>query len=256
MRVPTTASRLCSEKRRSRERVPILLTHTNVDRDVYFMPSGNCYGLSIAAIALTKDGGITGKGECRCGDAALSVNAAGYPATACRISTDRAVEGAMVKTVGTAMLSHFLGKNILQICHNQYNPKSNCAHFIGHALGIKVGDTNCYNVAPEGIPKPGFGFTIRVDDLFNHWCPDKGLWSKPAAIQDCLFFISIPSNVSKPPLWMGKDDTKHVGIYEGGAVWHYSNSMRKVVTMTVAQMHNHYPGLKPDTWLFYGTFGS
>jgi hypothetical protein len=54
---------------------------------------------------------------------------------------------------------------------------------------------------------------------------------------------------------MGRDDTKHVGIYVGGAVWHYSNSMRKVVAMSVSQMHNHYSGLDPTTWLFYGTFG-
>jgi hypothetical protein len=31
--------------------------------------------------------------------------------------------------------------------------------------------------------------------------------------------------------------------------------MRKVVTMTVSQMHNNYPRLDPNTWLFYGTLG-
>jgi hypothetical protein len=165
MRVPLTAPRLYPAKSVDPESVCHFLdTHKRRSRCL-LMPWGTYYGLSIAAIALTKDDGITAKGDCRRGDAAVSVNAAGYLATACWISTDRAVEGTMVKTVGTAMLSHFLSKNILQICHNQYNPKSNCAHFIGHALGIKVGDTNCYNVAPAGIPKPGLGFTIRVDDL-------------------------------------------------------------------------------------------
>jgi hypothetical protein len=99
------------------------------------------------------------------------------------------------------MLSSFLSKNILQICHNKYNPKNNCAHFVGHVLGIEVG-VNCFNVAPALGSKPGF--TIRVDDLFNLWCPDKGLWSnKPAAVQDCLFFIR--SRAMYPGLRFGWD---------------------------------------------------
>lgn len=52
---------------------------------------------------------------------------------------------------------------------------------------------------------------------------------------------------------MGDHSTKHVGIYLGGMVWHYSNTRRKVVVAPFSQMKNHYAG-QTDKWLFYGTW--
>jgi hypothetical protein len=177
-----------------------LLTQSNRNEHGHFVCSRTDYGLATAVIALRNDDDITGKGERRFRGGARSGSTADHLGSARRILEKRA-EDAMVRNVGTAMLSSFLSKNILQICHNKYNPKNNCAHFVGHVLGIEVG-VNCFNVAPALGSKPGF--TIRVDDLFNLWCPDKGLWSnKPAAVQDCLFFIR--SRAMYPGLRFGWD---------------------------------------------------
>jgi len=155
-----------------------------------------------------------------------------------------------MRTTSTATLSSYLGKNILQICYNKYNPRNNCAHFVGHALGIHVG-MGCYDIVGGALP----GASIRVNEIFNDWCPTKGKWSKkPTALYRCLLFISIPINVILTPLSMKDHETKHIGIYVGGTVWHYSNTMKKVVAVPESQMHRHYPGQTMD-WMFYGTFG-
>ncbi|MDF2763855.1 MAG: hypothetical protein K0S81_849, partial [Rhodospirillales bacterium] len=34
---------------------------------------------------------------------------------------------------------------------------------------------------------------------------------------------------------------KHMGIFVGGSVWHYSNSQDKVVCVSIDRMKKHYP---------------
>jgi hypothetical protein len=44
---------------------------------------------------------------------------------------------------------------------------------------------------------------------------------------------------------------KHIGIFFGGFVWHYSNSQQKVVKQLPSQFALHYPA--PDNAMFYGS---
>lgn len=156
--------------------------------------------------------------------------------------------------VSTTRLNAYVGKHISAICYNNFaeDSKNHCAHFVGHVLEIRV-KTNCNNVGPTMYPvEPGA--SLRVNEIFNFWCRAVGPWDlKPTSLTQCLFFISIPINVTGKPIRMGENSTKHMGIYIGGTVWHYSNSRRKVVRMPVSQMKKHFPGQKDD-WLFYGTF--
>ena len=163
----------------------------------------------------------------------------------------------MYKRFGVGDLNFFAGKHISQICYNWYvsDTLNHCAHFVSHVLGVSE-TNNCYNaLGTPGRTMPGA--CIRVDELFNDWCQSRGRWhDKPVALHQCLFFISIPSNVTENPLRFGQLSTKHMGIFIDGMVWHYSNGRRKVVAQPLSQMDRHYAGLKPKDWLFYGTFGS
>ncbi len=155
--------------------------------------------------------------------------------------------------ISTSTLNSYVNKHISAICYNNYaeDGTNHCAHFVAHVLEIHV-ETKCHNVGPTMYPvKPGA--SLRVNEIFNFWCGAVGPWDhKPTSLAQCLFFISIPSNVTGRPLRTGTNSTKHIGIYIGGTVWHYSNSKRKVVRVPVAQMKKHYSGQKDD-WLFYGT---
>jgi hypothetical protein len=56
---------------------------------------------------------------------------------------------------------------------------------------------------------------------------------------------------------MANVPNKHVGIFVGNNVWHYSKSQKKVVYVSTvyvstAQFSRIYPGVKNG--LFYGTF--
>jgi hypothetical protein len=158
----------------------------------YLSRNQNYYALAISVIAPRKVDDITGRATVRL-VTQPSGNADYRLTTACRISSERAVEVAMVKSVGTAVLSSFLSKHILQICHNKYNPKNNCAHFVGHALGIKVGDTNCFNVAPAGQPKPGSGFHHPGGRPFQPLVPRQGPVVEQASSGSGLFVLHFNS---------------------------------------------------------------
>jgi hypothetical protein len=126
-------------------------------------------------------------------------------------------------TAGT--LEAYLGKPIAAICSNHYSTPSenHCAHFVGHALGLKIA-TLCGDLAWKTRHT---GATIRVHELYNRLA-SKGPWGqRPAKESTQLIFIvsksSVVSNV------MANDPQKHIGIYLGGAIYNYSNTHHKVV---------------------------
>jgi hypothetical protein len=145
-------------------------------------------------------------------------------------------------------LGSYLGKSIVQICPNGFgSPADNhAAHFVAHVLGYQFGIT-CQIVSHGKRP----GASIRVQDIFPR-CPVVGVWSlRPASLQTCLVFITRVANVNLATKAMSSVPRKHIGIFFGGTVWHYSNSQHRVVKQTPAQFALHYTA--PDNAMFYGS---
>ena len=154
-------------------------------------------------------------------------------------------------TVGYSKLGSYLNKNIRDICPNHFddNNLSHCAHFVSHVLGIASGYTCDRMVRGSNGAKAN----IRVQELFGMWCPEVGAWAlKPLRLTQGLIFVTDPRNVNVTTKKMDNVTNKHVGIFVGNNVWHYSKSQKKVVYVTTAQFSNIYPGVKNG--LFYGTF--
>jgi hypothetical protein len=152
------------------------------------------------------------------------------------------------RMVTQQQLSGYLGKSIGQICQSGYtsDADNHCAHFVSHVLGYKFGVT-CHMM---GTPN-GPAANLRVQEIFPR-CAKVGVWSlRPATLSVCLVFITRASNVNLATRVMANVPRKHIGIFVGGVVWHYSNSQRKVVTQTPALFSTHYPA--PDNAMFYGS---
>jgi hypothetical protein len=145
-------------------------------------------------------------------------------------------------------LDSYLGKSISEICRNGFTSAADnhCAHFVGHVLEFRYG-TTCQLMGGGKHP----GANIRVQEIFTR-CPSVGVWSlRPATLTCCLVFITRASNVGLGTKVMNNVPRKHVGIFLGGFVWHYSNSQQKVVKQLPAQFALHYP--TPDNAMFYGS---
>lgn len=145
-------------------------------------------------------------------------------------------------------LDGYVGKSIGEICQSGYTSSADnhCAHFVAHALGYHFGVT-C-QIMGNG---KGPGASLRVQEIFPK-CPSVGVWSlRPASVQACLVFILRASNVNLAGKLMANVPRKHVGIFMGGFIWHYSNSQGKVVKQTPSQFARHYPS--PDNSMFYGS---
>ena len=153
--------------------------------------------------------------------------------------------------VGIGTLNSYVNKHISAICPNHYDSDgfNHCAHFVAHSLEIMVGVT-CYGIV--GGQKGASG-SLRVDEIFSRWCTTVGEWGmKPSGSTQGLIFITNNINVSIKAKSMKSVPTKHIGIFVGGDVWHYSNSRHKVVSVPVTRMMSHFPSPK-DNSLFYGT---
>ena len=116
-----------------------------------------------------------------------------------------------------ADLDAYLGKNISEICRNGFHTHSlnHCAHFVSHVTNMSFG----YTCASQTKDKEGqklVGACIRVQEIFPR-CKKGG---------------NFMCNVHK----------KHIGIYIGHTIWHYSNTKNKVIKQLDTQFANHYPG--------------
>jgi hypothetical protein len=151
------------------------------------------------------------------------------------------------RMISPSELDTYLKKHINQICPNDFtrDAENHCAHFVSHVLGYQFGVT-CSGMGKANAP----GASIRVQSLFPH-CPSVGKWdSRPASRPSGLVFITNPSNVNLASKIMVNVPRKHVGIYYGDWIWHYSNSQQKVIKETPEQFSHHYPA--PDNAMFYG----
>lgn len=94
------------------------------------------------------------------------------------------------------------------------------------------------------------GANIRVQDIFAR-CIRVGKWSdRPANLTVCLAFVTLMKNVNLATKQMDNVPRKHIGIYNFGSIWHYSNTGDKVVKQLPEQFGRHYAG--SDIGVFYG----
>lgn len=145
-------------------------------------------------------------------------------------------------------LDSLIGKGIDRICMVGYvaADTNHCAHFVSHVLRYQFGVT-CRQMASG----PGRPAGIRVHELFPH-CPTVGRWqSRPSTLRKGLVFITNPANVDLHAKTMQNVPNKHVGIFFGNEIWHYSNVQDQVVKQTAAEFSLHYA--PPDNGMFYGS---
>lgn len=150
-------------------------------------------------------------------------------------------------TITLDQLLNFEGKNIDAICDCAYHndADNHCAHFVSHALGFGFGFT-CKNMTGKGDK----GASIRVHEIFPR-CPQVGKWSdRPTHLATCLAFVTSAKHVNLANKQMANVPKKHIGIYNAGNIWHYSNTSDKVVKQSPEQFARHYAGA--DIEVFYG----
>ena len=154
-------------------------------------------------------------------------------------------------TLSASILDDYLGKHIKEICKNGFDKDSDnhCSHFVGHVLGIQIGLT-CFGMTGKGDKHDRS--SIRVQEVFAR-CPQVGKWDdKPATVSQCLAFVTAKSHVNLEKKIMENVPKKHIGIFIGGQIYHYSNRNHKVVQQSPLQFKKHYAGNNIE--VFFGTF--
>ena len=151
----------------------------------------------------------------------------------------------------SSLLNGLLGKTISEICACKYTAANvnHCAHFVSHVTKYQFGYT-CFSQTGKGDKTKKAN--IRVQEIFPK-CKSVGKWAnKPATLTSGLVFITHKNNVKLAKKEMINVPEKHIGIFIGDKIWHYSNSKDKVVTQTPEQFSHHYPGA--GITMYYGEF--
>ena len=154
-------------------------------------------------------------------------------------------------SVTQSLLDSYVGMHIRDICLNQFdgNGFNHCAHFVGHALRIGHGKT-CHRMVHRSRHIIG-GASILVSDLFDVTPGAHELLECPTTGQG-LIFVSAPVNFEQIGSNVYRIRTipkRHVGIYIGATMWHYSNSMQKVVSQMTSSFLAHYPRQTNALWI-------
>lgn len=114
-------------------------------------------------------------------------------------------------------ISGSLSKHISYLCSfsiGKNNRQNHCAHYVSHVMGYELTGPTCKNFTWDDKQKNDKGATIRVNDLFRK-SPEKGLLAnKPAALKECLIFVTLSSNVKDVDgeFVMGNHPRKHIGM--------------------------------------------
>jgi hypothetical protein len=154
-------------------------------------------------------------------------------------------------TITAADLEAFVGEPIDDICQTGLVAPSHnhCAHFVGHALGIKLGML-CGDMTYKTRRT---GASIRCDELYNG-LKSKGPWSdRPKRDDGLLIFVVSARHVVDGV--MRNVPQKHVGVHFGGKVFNFSNGQHRVVSDgTVEHFHSKFKSIYAggDVSLFYG----
>lgn len=146
-------------------------------------------------------------------------------------------------------LESTLGQAIGQFCPNGFaDPAQNhCAHFVGHVLAVDAG----YDCRTH-TGKTGQGACLRVHELFAH-CPCVGHF-EDAPHGVCVVFVTARTNVDLAAQRMRNVPQKHVGLYDGTHVYHYSNGQDQVIRQTPAEFLARFEALYAgEQALYFGT---
>jgi hypothetical protein len=150
-------------------------------------------------------------------------------------------------------VASFLGKPIDDICGNGFDDHgdNHCAHFVSHVLRLAFGVT-CRQLT-GGTQAAA---NVRVQEVFAK-CPQVGNWPPPAGSEPVLMFVTKATNVNLATKTMRNVPKKHIGIFEGGKVFNYSNTQEKVVSQTVPAFKTAFNAAYggPQGY-FWGTFPS
>ncbi|WP_444928891.1 hypothetical protein ACJJIF_13605 [Microbulbifer sp. SSSA002] len=135
----------------------------------------------------------------------------------------------------TTNLGQSLGKSIGQICPfslGKINTQNHCAHYVSHMMSYEFPGPTCKNFTWADKQKSVIGATIRVDNIFKQCTKSDLLSAKPAAVTECLIFVTLASNVTRKATKyvMANHPKKHIGILNQGKVWNYSNTKNQVVS--------------------------
>jgi len=156
-----------------------------------------------------------------------------------------------------------LNKDISALCPfsiGKNRSQNHCAHYVSHMMSYELAGPTCKNFTWADKQKPAKGATIRVDDLFSKSAETGLLTNKPAALIECLIFVTLDSNVKKVgnKLVMGNHPRKHIGILSQGKVWNYSNTNNRVVSDLLAffksKFSNAYKTTESNVEFYYGKF--
>jgi len=146
-------------------------------------------------------------------------------------------------------LSETLGQTISDFCRNGFTAsnENHCAHFVCHVLEVDTG-YDCRTHTGRNHP----GACIRVQELFAE-CPQVG-WFEDAPSVPCIAFVTAKSNVDLEAHTMRNVPQKHVGIYDGTHIYHYSNTRDIVVRQKPEEFLERFQAIySGDQGLFYGT---
>ncbi|HEY5604372.1 MAG TPA: hypothetical protein VIM41_14825 [Gammaproteobacteria bacterium] len=156
-----------------------------------------------------------------------------------------------------------MGMHISKICPfsiAKNNAENHCAHYVSHIMGYELPGASCKNATWADKQNAAKGATIRVNDLFNSALVTGALANKPAALTECLIFVTLASNIKKvgPKLVMGTHPKKHVGILSQGKVWNYSNSKNivaaDILSLFQTKFTNAYKTSGTTVEFYYGKF--
>lgn len=146
-------------------------------------------------------------------------------------------------------LEALLGKNINQICPNGFHDAglNHCAHFVGHVLGLRSPYT-CAQFT-GGRKEPA---NIRVHETFAQ-CSRVGHWKDADLSRPQMCFVTRRDVVDIERKTMANIPQKHIGVFCGGMVYHYSNGRDKVVKQKPADFLTTFDGIYSGTQaLFFG----
>ena len=146
-------------------------------------------------------------------------------------------------------LESCLNKHISEFCDNGYTDdhENHCAHFVSHIRNYTFG-YNC-RTATHGSNE---GACLRVHEVFPR-CGAVGLFSdRPNNVTDCLAFVTRSTAVNLATGTMANIPKKHIGIYNLGYIYHYSNRNHFVIKETPEDFSHHYPGTGFE--VYFGTF--
>ncbi len=144
-----------------------------------------------------------------------------------------------------------LGKGISKICDGNFHDKgaNHCAHYVSHVAGFDF-SFNCKQFkGGDGTPA-----NVRVHEIFSQ-CPNVGVWDDADMNKEQLIFVTRADNVDIANRTMRNVPQKHIGIFSGGFVYHYSNSRDQVVKWTHQKFLEEFSRIyQGKQGFFFGTF--